>query len=205
MKIQTVMTALTLSWAAVTYAQDGPADRRDGPPPRHHDEAGGDQDRPHRPREVAALGDHARPPRPDRDEDRPPRREEGRPERPRDDRREADAPPFRGPRPAPPLFAALDTNHDGVIDANEIANAPAALKKLDKNDDGKLTLRELRPRMGERGPRREDDREDRPHPGPRARQGDDRPERDGPPPHHRGERPEHDGGERRHHGPPPEE
>ena len=40
---------------------------------------------------------------------------------------------------------ALDVNHDGVIDAGEIANAPAALKTLDKNDDGKLTQDELRP------------------------------------------------------------
>ena len=44
-----------------------------------------------------------------------------------------------------PLFAALDANGDGVIDANEINNAPAALRKLDKNGDGKLTRDELRP------------------------------------------------------------
>ena len=60
-----------------------------------------------------------------------------------------------------PLFAALDANGDGVIDASEIANAPAALKKLDKNGDGKLTREELRPGNregqradGERGERR---------------------------------------------------
>jgi hypothetical protein len=47
--------------------------------------------------------------------------------------------------PPSPLFQALDTNHDGVIDADEIANAPAALKALDKNGDGKLTRDELRP------------------------------------------------------------
>ena len=35
-----------------------------------------------------------------------------------------------------PLLAALDPNQDGVIDASEIANAPAALKALDKNGDG---------------------------------------------------------------------
>jgi len=35
--------------------------------------------------------------------------------------------------PPSPLMDALDANHDGVIDANEIANASAALKKLDKN------------------------------------------------------------------------
>ena len=42
-------------------------------------------------------------------------------------------------------MAALDVNHDGVIDAKEIAKASKALKKLDKNHDGKLTLDELRP------------------------------------------------------------
>jgi hypothetical protein len=47
--------------------------------------------------------------------------------------------------PRPPLIAALDANGDGVIDAAEIANAPAALLKLDKNGDGKLTPDEYRP------------------------------------------------------------
>ena len=37
-----------------------------------------------------------------------------------------------------PILAALDTNHDGVISAEEIANAPAVLAALDKNHDGKL-------------------------------------------------------------------
>ncbi len=44
-----------------------------------------------------------------------------------------------------PIIAALDANHDGEIDASEINNAPAALRKLDKNGDGKLTRDELRP------------------------------------------------------------
>src|SRR5450432_968624 len=45
-----------------------------------------------------------------------------------------------GHRPPPPaIIAALDANHDGVIDADEIANASAALKSLDKNGDGQLT------------------------------------------------------------------
>lgn len=56
-------------------------------------------------------------------------------------------PPGGGKRPMPPIEAALDANSDGVIDANEIANAPAALKKLDKNGDGKLTSDEFRPPM----------------------------------------------------------
>jgi hypothetical protein len=41
--------------------------------------------------------------------------------------------------PVPAIIAVLDANHDGVIDSNEIANASAALKSLDKNGDGKLT------------------------------------------------------------------
>ncbi|HEV2694187.1 MAG TPA: EF-hand domain-containing protein [Verrucomicrobiae bacterium] len=44
-----------------------------------------------------------------------------------------------GHRPLPAIINALDANHDGVIDADEIANASAALKTLDKNGDGKLT------------------------------------------------------------------
>jgi hypothetical protein len=47
--------------------------------------------------------------------------------------------------PPDPLIAALDTNHDGVIDSNEIANAPAALKTLDKNGNSRLTPDELFP------------------------------------------------------------
>ncbi|HCE43376.1 MAG TPA: hypothetical protein DET40_07495 [Lentisphaeria bacterium] len=50
-----------------------------------------------------------------------------------------------GKRPMPPVMAALDANGDGVIDEKEIANASAALKKLDKNGDGKLTMDEIRP------------------------------------------------------------
>ncbi|MGA2750849.1 MAG: hypothetical protein ABSG59_18925 [Verrucomicrobiota bacterium] len=55
-------------------------------------------------------------------------------------------PPARGHRPPPlPIVTALDTNGDGIIDANEIANAPAALKTLDKNGDGQLTIDEYMP------------------------------------------------------------
>jgi|SRR5882724_2784653 len=54
--------------------------------------------------------------------------------------------------PPSPLMEALDANHDGVIDATEIANASAALKTLDKNGDGKLTQDELRPHRPPGGP-----------------------------------------------------
>jgi len=57
-----------------------------------------------------------------------------------------------GPRMMP-IVAALDPNGDGVIDATEIANASAALKKLDKNGDGQLTAEEYRgQRPGPGGP-----------------------------------------------------
>lgn len=57
-------------------------------------------------------------------------------------------------RPPPlPLAQALDVNHDGVIDSNEIANASAELLTLDKNHDGQLTRDEY---MGKRpGPPRD--------------------------------------------------
>jgi len=50
-----------------------------------------------------------------------------------------------GHRPPPPVMAVLDANHDGIIDATEIANASKALLTLDKNGDGQLTQDELRP------------------------------------------------------------
>jgi Ca2+-binding EF-hand superfamily protein len=55
-----------------------------------------------------------------------------------------------GPPRVSVAFAALDTDHDGTISADEIANAPASLKSLDKNNDGKITEDEVRP-MGGRG------------------------------------------------------
>ncbi len=50
-----------------------------------------------------------------------------------------------GPHRPPPIIAVLDANHDGVIDAKEIANASKALLQLDQNGDGQLTREELRP------------------------------------------------------------
>lgn len=47
--------------------------------------------------------------------------------------------------PLGPLFAALDTDHDGELSAEEIANAPQSLAALDKNGDGKISRQELGP------------------------------------------------------------
>lgn len=93
-----------------------------------------------------------RPPRPERVEQREGRDFERQRERgPREDRERLRGPRPEGQRPdaprppVPPLVGALDANHDGVIDEQEIAAAADALRKLDKNNDGKLTMEELRP------------------------------------------------------------
>ena len=41
------------------------------------------------------------------------------------------------------MFTAVDSNGDGALDAAELANAAAALKKLDKNGDGTITKDEV--------------------------------------------------------------
>ena len=56
-----------------------------------------------------------------------------------------------GRRPMP-VIEALDADHDGVISAEELKNATAALLTLDKNKDGKLTEDEYRPAGGQGGP-----------------------------------------------------
>ena len=48
-------------------------------------------------------------------------------------------------------FTTLDANGDGVLDDTEIAAAPAALAKLDKNGDGRITSDEARPAGRGRG------------------------------------------------------
>ena len=99
------------------------------------------------------------------------------PDRPPRDGRPGPGPGGPGPRFVIPLMQALDANGDGIIDEQEIANAPAALKKLDKNGDGKLTPDELRPPRpegfrgrpgGPGGP--PPDGEGRPHPKPSGEQ-----------------------------------
>jgi Ca2+-binding EF-hand superfamily protein len=63
---------------------------------------------------------------------------------------------------ANPLMQALDTDKNGELSAAEIAAAPAALKTLDQNGDGKLSGDEVRPPQpeGQRsGPRANDNTE----------------------------------------------
>lgn len=59
----------------------------------------------------------------------------------------------RPPMRPSPLFTAIDVNGDGLISADELKNAPAALLKLDKNGDGQLTADEVRPNFQLRRPR----------------------------------------------------
>jgi Ca2+-binding EF-hand superfamily protein len=42
----------------------------------------------------------------------------------------------------PALFTALDANHNGQLEAGEISGSPAALAKLDRDGDGKLSIQE---------------------------------------------------------------
>jgi len=57
----------------------------------------------------------------------------------------------RPPRPQLPLIAALDADGNGEISTAEIQGAAAALKKLDKNQDGKLSQEEMGLRFGRFG------------------------------------------------------
>ncbi len=100
------------------------------------------------------------------------------------------------PMGPPAIIKAIDANSDKKISTEEMENATAALKKLDKNGDGILTPDEFafpghgRPPHGKEGH----------HHGSR----DGRPPRDGERPPRDGDKPPRDGkpGERGHHGPP---
>lgn len=50
-----------------------------------------------------------------------------------------------------PILNAVDTDQNGVVSAAEIQNAPAALRKLDKNNDGKLSRDEAGLQFGRGG------------------------------------------------------
>ena len=120
-------------------------------------------------------------------DDRPPG--DDRPAGPPEGRRGERGPGGPGRPPMPnPLVAALDTNNDREISAEELQAATTSLLTLDKNKDGKLTDEEMRPPRPERGPG--SGRGDRPFGRDGAERGD------GPPGHGRagrGEGPPGDG------------
>ena len=47
------------------------------------------------------------------------------------------------PPPLPPVIRALDTNHDGIIEASEIDNAPQSLRTLLKSGSDSLSIPDL--------------------------------------------------------------
>jgi hypothetical protein len=63
------------------------------------------------------------------------------------------AAPQVSPMEASPVIRAIDADRDHVITTAELANAPAALRGLDKNGDGKLTRDEAGAPMPARGGR----------------------------------------------------
>ncbi|HUS34635.1 MAG TPA: PQQ-binding-like beta-propeller repeat protein, partial [Verrucomicrobiae bacterium] len=72
------------------------------------------------------------------------------------DRAGASQPPmFGGNRPnameTDPVLSKIDADHDKEISAEELAAAPVALLKLDKNQDGKLSEDEVSPPGGQGG------------------------------------------------------
>ena len=133
---------------------------------------------------------------------------------PGDDRR-----PYHGPPPSP-LFDALDTNHDGVISAEEMANATAALKSLLKPGSNELRREDVRPLPPPHHPGNDDpaaNEDEHPHPRPAAMHPHNPPPPADQAPAEKGDQaaptandaagkpaPLADGGEHRpHHGPPP--
>lgn len=54
-------------------------------------------------------------------------------------------------QPSPPWLAIFDADSDGVLSSDEIKNASAALLKLDRNKDGRLTVDEVVPTGGPAG------------------------------------------------------
>ena len=104
--------------------------RPDGPPPGDREDGG------EKPKTRNAGSDRNRPPEPFPGQ-KPPRDGDQKPAGPRD----GDGKPQRPP--PPPLIGALDADHDGVISADEIADASKALLTLDKNGDGQLGPVEL--------------------------------------------------------------
>lgn len=52
-----------------------------------------------------------------------------------------------------PLLSAIDADKNGIISSTELQNSAAALRALDKDNDGQLSGPEIRPAFGGRGGR----------------------------------------------------
>jgi hypothetical protein len=156
MKKRLLLMALGLALPAMTFGQDS-----DAPPPRDERAPSREMNREDGPRERMR-----------RDAPPPGRHDEAMLDHRRDgDHRGPGRERFDGQRPmVPPFFAMLDGNHDGAVDKKELKHA---LKKLDKNGDGKLTPDELRPQRfeGPRGDGPERARRDRNFDAPRGERG----------------------------------
>ena len=142
--------------------------RRPGPPrDENNGDAGGPPDGPPPGQSPGQPGDDTNaPPQGGMGQDGPP----GGPDQ--------GGPGFGGGRHHPPIPAivrALDVNHDGIIDSNEIANASAELLTLDKNGDGKLTRDEYMGKRPGRPPQDGDGGNDGPPSGPPNGPPDDAP------------------------------
>jgi hypothetical protein len=62
----------------------------------------------------------------------------------------------RRPQPMGPIMALLDSNHNGVLESEEIDQAIVMLRRMDRNGDGRLTGEEFAQRReGDRPPMRE--------------------------------------------------
>lgn len=99
--------------------------RPDGPPPGASDDGG------EKPKTRNAVSERNRPPEPFPGQ-KPPGDGDQKPAGPKDGEGKPQRPP------PPPLIGALDADHDGVISADEIADASKSLLTLDKNSDGQL-------------------------------------------------------------------
>lgn len=117
-----LVLALGAALAVPAYAQSGRNEQEDDQPGRaSRDDADRDEDAGERPSRRAGRGE-----------------EGGR---------------FGGPggpgggmfRRSNPMFEAIDADGNGVITAQELRKAPAALKKLDRDSDGNISLEEAAP------------------------------------------------------------